>query len=94
MRFDNSTVGLKVIQTSQYRVRLPHAVPLNQVFAAPTDTSIVNHHTQSSWSDTSQPSPALLDDHIHIRCDRMACDNECTKVKNPRHVEYGDGVHA
>ena len=30
VKYDNNRVGLKSIQTSQYRVRFPHAVPLTQ----------------------------------------------------------------
>ena len=30
VRFDNNRVGLKAIQTSQYRSRFPHAVPLSK----------------------------------------------------------------
>ena len=30
VRFDNNRVGVKAIQTSQYRSRFPHAVPLSK----------------------------------------------------------------
>ena len=51
VRFDNSRVGLKAIQTSQYRSTAPHAVPLSKydiVFFLPTGSEDLKSSVCSS----------------------------------------------
>ena len=68
VKFDNSRVGLKAIQSSQYRATYTNAVPLakyevvfpakskkknrNYTFTVSTDPCMGNHYTQSTRPNT------------------------------------------